>query len=104
MTDDDRKIKAFEKNTRSIAQRGFQIAVANEVDGVVALQIGTFELDTSLDIRKILFFKKEHEKTALKYVVKRVTLNSASYDDEIRSAVNAKIKDVQLTNISEIEI
>lgn len=104
MSDEDRKIKAFEKNTRSVSQRGFQIALANEDGGVVAIQIGTFMLDTSLDVRKILFFKTEKEETGLQYIVKRATLNSASYDEDIRKTVNAKIKDAQLTNISEIEI
>jgi hypothetical protein len=104
MTDEDRKIKAFETNTRSVSQRGFQIALANENSGIVAIQIGTFILDTSLDVRKILFFKTEKEETSLQYIVKRATLNSASYDDDIRRAVNAKIKNVQLTNISEIEL
>lgn len=104
MTDEDRKIKAFEKNTRSVSQRGFQIALANEEGGVVAIQIGTFMLDTSLDLRKILFFKTEKEVTDLQYILKRAALNSASYDDDIRKEVNAKIKGVQLTNISEIEI
>lgn len=104
MNDEDKKIKAFEKNTRSVSQRGFQIALANEEAGVVAIQIATFMLDTSLDVRRILFFKTEKEDAGLQYIIKRATLNSAAYNGDLRKLVNAKIKDVLLTNISEIEI
>lgn len=103
MGDDDRKIKAFERNTKTIDNAGFQIALANEEGGIVSMQIGTFMLSTSHDLRKVFFFKTEKEKTNLQYISRRATLNSTAYS-VIRKAVNDKIADEMLTNISEINI
>jgi len=103
MGDDDRKIKAFERNTKSVDNAGFQIALANEDGGIVSMQIGTFMLTTSHDLRKVFFFKTEKEKTNLQYMSRRATFNSTAYS-VIRDAVNQKIADALLTNISEIKI
>lgn len=104
MTDEDRKIKAFDKNTKSVSQRGFQVSFANEEGGAVALQISTFLFNSTLDFRRLLFFKAESAATDFSYLIRKATLDTASYDDRIRKAVNDKIRHLLMTNISEIEI
>lgn len=101
--DGDRKIKVFEKNTHSLSKGAFQIGVAHEENGVVSLQIGTFLLTSSGEIKRILFFKTSKEKTTLDYCSRKGTLNNQIYS-LIRQAVMNKLGGKVTDYIAEIDI
>lgn len=84
------KIIAFEKNTHSLSKGAFQIGLANETDSVVVLQLGTFMLTSTSQIKQILFFKSSKDETTLDYNSRKATLNSTIYS-KVREAVAEKL-------------
>jgi N-acetyl-anhydromuramyl-L-alanine amidase AmpD len=90
LSDSNGKITAFEKNTHSISKGGFQIGLVKEENNTVYLQIGTFMLTSSNEIRRILFFKSTNDKTSLSYCSRTGTLNEEVYAT-IRSSVQQKL-------------
>jgi hypothetical protein len=103
LSDGDGRIKVFEKNTHSLSKGAFQIGVAIEEQGVVSLQIGTFLLTSTGEIKRILFFKTTKDKTSLDYCSRNGTFNESLYS-QIRSAVEAKLGKKVTEYIAEIEI
>ena len=103
LSDSNGKITAFEKNTHSISKGAFQIGVAKEVNNTVSLQIGTFLLTSSNEIKRILFFKSTKDKTALHYCSRTGTLNEQVYAG-IRAGVLAKLGMKTSEFITEIDI
>ncbi|WP_149243073.1 hypothetical protein [Dyadobacter sp. 32] len=84
------KITIFEKNTHSLSKGAFQIGLAKEEKGAVSLQIGTFLITSSSEIKRILFFKTSKDKTKLDYCSRTGTLNEIVYG-KIREFVVAKL-------------
>ena len=103
LSDHDGKITAFEKNTHSLSKGAFQIALATEKDETVALQIGTFLLTSSNEIKKILFFKSSKDKTKLEYCSREGTLVEEIYAT-VRSTITDKLGDKINQFVAEIEI
>lgn len=103
LSDDDGKLKVFEKNTHSLSKGAFQIGLASEKNGVVFLQLGTFLLTSSNQIKRILFFKSTKDQTQLYYCSKSGTLNEDIYS-RIRSQVQEKLSTKTTDFIAEIEI
>lgn len=103
LSDEDHKVKVFERNTHSLSKGAFQIGIAYEENGAVALQIGTFLLTSSGEIKRILFFKTSKDKTTLDYCSRKGTLNDAIYS-QIRQSVIDKLGDKTTNYIAEIEI
>ena len=99
----DKKLKVFEKKVTTTSKGCFQIALANETDNVVALQMGTFLITTSSKMTRVIFFKSTKEKTSVKYLSRKGTLNSKLYD-KIRDAVNKKLGDKITANVAELDI
>ncbi|MCF0054784.1 hypothetical protein [Dyadobacter sp. CY356] len=103
LADNNGKITVFEKNTHSLSKGAFQIGLAKEVNGAVSLQIGTFLITSSNEIKRILFFKSSKDKTSLDYCSRTGTLNGVIYD-KIRDSVVQKLG-VKVTEfIAEVEI
>ena len=103
LSDSNGKIKVFEKNTHSLSKGAFQIGLAMEENGTVALQLGTFLLTSSNEIKKILFFKSTKDKTRLDYASRKGTLNEEVYE-KIRQPVLDKLGGKVSEFIAEIEI
>jgi hypothetical protein len=99
----DQKILAFEKNTHSLSKGCFQVALATEENGAVAMQIGTFLLTAANDIKKILFVKIEKDRTTLEYSSRKATLNTQVYDS-VRETVLQKLQQDIKDYVAEIEI
>jgi hypothetical protein len=103
LSDGNGKILAFENNTHSLSKGAFQIGLAKEVNGSVSLQIGTFLLTSSNEIKQILFFKSTKDQTKLEYCSRQGTLNDEIYA-KIREAVIDKLGVKSKDFISEIDI
>ena len=103
LSDSNGKITAFEKNTHSQSKGAFQIGLATEANGTVTLQMGTFLLTSSNEIRKILFFKSTKDKTKLNYCSRTGTLNEEVYA-KIRTQVQDKLGGKITDFIAEIEL
>ncbi len=103
LSDTNAKIRAFEKNTHSQSKGAFQVGLAVEQNDTVSLNLGTFMINTSTQIKTILFFKSSKDKVELKYCSRKATLNPAIYNS-IRETISAKLGD-QLSNyVTEIDI
>jgi hypothetical protein len=103
LSDTNGKITAFEKNTHSLSKGAFQIGLAKEENGTVSLQIGSFLLTSSNEIKKILFFKSTKDKTKLDYCSRKGTLDEEVYN-KIRQAVLDKLGGKVTEFITEVEI
>jgi len=103
LSDSNGKITAFEKNTHSLSKGAFQIGLANEENGAVTLQIGTFLLTSTTEIKKILFFKSTKDTTELSYCSRTGTLNEEIYA-KVRTQVQDKLGGRITDFITEIEL
>ncbi|AUD03662.1 hypothetical protein [Spirosoma pollinicola] len=103
LSDSNGKISAFEKNTHSQSKGAFQIGLAREENGTVILQMGTFLLTSSNEIRKILFFKSTKDKTKLNYCSRTGTLNEDVYA-RIRTQIQDKLGGRISDFIAEIDL
>lgn len=77
--------------------------MATEENGSVSLQIGTFLLTSSNEIKKILFFKSTKDKTNLDYCSRKGVLNEQVYG-AIRDAMQVKLGQKATDFIAEIEL
>ena len=103
LADGNGKITVFEKNTHSLSKGAFQIGLAKEDNGVVSLQIGTFLITSSNEIKRILFFKTSKDKTSLDYCSRTGTLNEVIYG-KIRDSVVDKLGGKVTEFIAEVDI
>ncbi len=81
LNDNDSRFVAFEKNTHSLNEGFFQIGLATESNGVVAVNLSAFQLNTSNNIKKILFFKSGKDKTNMKYFLTKMTLQESRFNE-----------------------
>ncbi|MCF0069576.1 hypothetical protein LZD49_03780 [Dyadobacter sp. CY261] len=103
LADSSGKITVFEKNTHSLSKGAFQIGLAKQENEAVSLQIGTFLITSSNEIKRILFFKTTKDKTSLDYCSRTGTLNEGIYA-KIRESVVAKLGGKVTEFIAEVEI
>jgi len=86
----DGKIKAFETNTTSVSKGVFQMGVASQKDDTVALQLGSFIIDSNNKITKILFVKIEKGSTRMDYNSQKATLAQGNYG-KVRETIIEKL-------------
>ncbi|TDE14825.1 hypothetical protein [Dyadobacter psychrotolerans] len=103
LADSNGKITVFEKNTHSLSKGAFQIGLAKVENEAVSLQIGTFLITSSNEIKRILFFKTTKDKTSLDYCSRTGTLNEQIYAT-IRESVVEKLGGKVTEFIAEVEI
>ncbi|ANE50620.1 hypothetical protein [Flavisolibacter tropicus] len=103
LSDEDRRILAFEKNTHTLKKGCFQIGLAVVEKDAVFLHLGTFLLTSDHKIKQILFFRATKDKTKLEYISKRATFSPVAYS-QIRNTVAEKIKEHMTAYVSEISI
>lgn len=99
----DDKITVFEKNTHTLSKGCFQIALAVQENDAVSMQLGTFLLTSSNEMKKILFIKLEKDKTTLEYTSRKATLNTDVYA-AVRETVLTKLSQDVIDYVAEIEI
>jgi hypothetical protein len=103
LSDENGKITAFKKNTQSFSKGAFQIALAVEENNAVAMQLGTFLLTSSNEIKHILFFKSNKDETKLEYCSRKATLNPEIYG-KARQAIVDKLGNRVTNYVTEIDI
>ncbi|MBO0935829.1 hypothetical protein J2I47_04645 [Fibrella sp. HMF5335] len=103
LSDSNGKITVFEKNTHSLSKGAFQIGLVSEANGALSLQIGTFLVTSTNEIKKILFFKSTKDTTQLTYCSRTGTLNEDMYAT-IRTQVQDKLGSKMTEFIAEIEL
>jgi hypothetical protein len=79
LADSDGKIQAFDKNTSGNEQGVFQMGMAVEKNGAVALQLGSFMIKTANKTTKILFIKFSKDFTSVDYKTHEATFNPDIY-------------------------
>lgn len=99
----DGKIKAFERNTHTQTQGAFQVGLALEENNTVSLNLSTFLLKTTEEIRTILFFKSSKESVHLEYCVRKATLNVEVYEG-VSKMISSKLNEMTGQFIAEIDI
>lgn len=100
---ESKKLIAFEINSNSVEKSCFQIAAANEKDGAIVIELGTFLLTSTSQIKQILFFDFSGEKTKLEYINRRATFNVDSFSTN-RDTVSEMLQDKIGKYISKIDI
>jgi hypothetical protein len=102
MSEND-KIKVFEKNTHTLSKGCFQIGLASETNGAVSMQLGTFLLTSTNEIKRILFVKVTKDKTTLEYSSRQATFNEEVYA-AAREVILKKLSDDITDYVAELEI
>jgi hypothetical protein len=97
------KIEAVEKNTHTENSGSFQVAVATEESGLVAIRLGTFLITTTDTIKHILFIKLGKVDTSLQYTSSRLTLDKNVYDNT-RQLIQQKLKGKTTQFVTEIPL
>jgi hypothetical protein len=103
LSDSDSKIVAFEKNTHSEGKGTFQLAMAEEVNGAVALHMVGFILSATSEVRHILFFTSKKEKATVSSSSMGCTLSKEVYAT-VRNTVKQKLGAKAEQYIAEIVI
>lgn len=91
--EDDKRFIAFEKNTHTSYRGCFQLGVAAEVNGTLAVSATAFALFTEKKISQILFFSSQKEVTEFKFSASKATLNDGVFLDA-RETIREKLGDV----------
>jgi hypothetical protein len=86
LSNHDNRIVVFEQNTHTNEKGSFQLALADETDGLVSLTMAGFVVNSSERINRILFFKSSKEKTSL-----QVSSMTGTLDTDIYSLVRKDI-------------
>lgn len=97
------KIEAFEKNTHSENSGSFQIAVATEESGLIAIRLGTFLITTTDTIKHILFIRLVKDDTSLQYAYSRLTLDQKVYNNT-RQFIQQKLRGKTTQFVTEIPL
>lgn len=100
---ENKNLIAFEKNSNDVQKGCFQLATAIEKNNTVMIQVGTFLLTSTNQIKQILFFDFARDKTKLEYINRRATLNIESFARH-REVVAEILQDKVGKYISEIDI
>lgn len=88
----DGRLVLFESTSHSLQQGNFQIGLATDVGGVVALKLGAFHFATTNNVTKVLFFSFSDESTSFHKSSQVVSLNQSIYS-RVRGAVINKLGD-----------
>lgn len=95
------RIDAFEKNTHTENSGSFQIAVAKQEAGAVSINLGTFLITSTNQIKQILFIKFSKDDTALQYASSKLTLDPIVYSS-IRQLIQKKLSGKAAEFVAEI--
>ncbi|TYP75292.1 hypothetical protein [Aquimarina intermedia] len=103
LNDNDSRFVAFEKNTHGLNEGSFQLGMATENNGAVAVTLSAFLLKTDNRIKKILFFKSGKDETRMDYYLTKMTLLESKFD-QARPFILKKLNDDIDDYISNLDI
>ncbi|MEO5996598.1 MAG: hypothetical protein ABIN89_07715 [Chitinophagaceae bacterium] len=103
LSDQDNRIRVFEKNTHSLSKGFFQVGLVSEQNNAVSLQLGAFFISSSERIDNILFFSSSKESSTLDYFSRKATFSPDIYKN-IRQAVSNKLGTAVMKYVDQIDI
>jgi hypothetical protein len=92
LPDGDGRITLFDHYSASKTAGCFQIGIASEDGGAVALKMGSFRIFSSNNVTKILWFKFSTQNTQITQGTMAATLNAGIYG-QLRTTVEQKLGD-----------
>jgi len=92
LPDGDGRIALFDHYTAAKTAGCFQIGVATEQNGVVALKLGAFRIMSANTLTKILWFRYSTRNTDITQGTMAATLNAGIYN-QLRATVEQKLGD-----------
>lgn len=90
LADGDGRITLFDHFCASRTTGCFQIGVASETNGAIALKLGSFQIRSSNQVTKILWFKFSTQNTQIYQGTQAATLNASLYS-QFRTIVEQKL-------------
>ena len=100
---DSNKFIAFEKNTHSLKKGNFMLGVANETNATLSFSMCMIVMESTHQIKQILFFKSTKDETRIDYSSVKGTLNSLKFA-AVRAIVNKKLEDYRNDYIAKLDI
>jgi hypothetical protein len=100
---DSTKFIAFEKNTHSLKKGNFLLGVADETNATLSFSMCMIMIESTHQIKQILFFKSTKDDTKVDYSSVNGTLNSLKFA-AVRSVVDKKLEDYRNDYIANIDI
>ena len=103
LADEDNRLRIFDDQSHSLDKGNFQIAVASESGGVVAMKMAAFHFTTSQHVTRVLWFGFSSSKTDLYHGAQQISLNEEIYG-QVRSPVVDKLGENAHRFIHNLEI
>jgi hypothetical protein len=92
LPDGDGRITLFDHYSAAKTAGCFQIGIASEQNGAVALKMGSFRISSSNSVTKILWFRYSMQNTDITQGTMAATLNTGIYN-QLRATVEQKLGD-----------
>jgi hypothetical protein len=99
----DGRLVLFESTSHSLQKGNFQIAIATETGGVVALKIGAFHFQSTNNVTKVLFFSFSDENTSFHKSSQTINLNESIYR-RVRGQIINKLGDRAKRFVADLNI
>lgn len=99
----DGRLVLFESTSHSMQRGNFQIGIATDVGGVVAMKVGAFHFSTTNNVTKVLWFSFSDSDTSFHKSAQTVSLNQQIYS-RVRGAVLTKLGDKAKDFVKDLEI
>jgi hypothetical protein len=100
---DSTKFIAFEKNTHSLKKGNFLLGVADETNATLSFSMCMIMMESTHQIKQILFFKSTKDETKIDYSSVKGTLNSLKFAD-VRPVIEKKLEDLRNDYIAKLDI
>jgi len=103
LSDNDGRIRLFERSSHSLHKGNFQVAIASNQNGALTTGIVGFDFSSSQDITRILWFSWETASSSLYHAGQTITLNTDVYS-RVRQQIIDKLGDRASQFVAELEI
>ena len=100
---DSSKFIAFEKNTHSLKKGNFLLGIADETNATLSFSMCMIMIESTHQIKQILFFKSTKDETKVDYSSVKGTLNSLKFAS-VRPVIDKKLQDYRNDYIANIDI
>lgn len=99
----DGRLVLFENQSHTLNQGSFQIGMATDYGGVVAMHFGAFHFTSTSNVTKVLFFSFSNSNTSFYKSAQSVSLDKQIYS-QVRSAIIQKLGDKARRFVSQLDI
>lgn len=103
LADKDGRIALFDHSSTTDKSGSFQIGLASEAGGIIAMKLGAVYFTTQADVTKVLWFTFAKKSTHLYASSQAVNLDPAIYE-LVKADVEAKLGELAKTFVQNIDI